>query len=175
MSRGPSEDLVEVSEETRRRLREPQGALLSLREALEEAREARAQGRLVITVGDRTTHNLQEAGLIPDLAVIDGREQRGSAPTVSTSEYDHTYSARNPRGHINLALTEVVQDAIGHTPSLIEVEGEEDLLALLVCATLRVPALVLYGQPGEGIVAISLDEESRQEFEKALDEIKRSR
>jgi hypothetical protein len=53
----------------------------------------------------------------------------------------------------------------------VAVKGEEDLLALPVIALAPVSALVFYGQPGEGIVVVRADAESKSRIKAILAEI----
>jgi uncharacterized protein (UPF0218 family) len=68
---------------------------------------------------------------------------------------------RNPAG----TLTDELMEALKlPTPLRIEVEGEEDLATLACGMLLPEGAVILYGQPGEGVVAVEVTAQEREEF-----------
>jgi hypothetical protein len=126
---------------------------------------------LVITVGDATTQRLAEFGVIPDLAVIDGRERR------SRRDYPTSYKAvevrcTNPAGSITRAAIDVLEKSLrGAKPVRVLVEGEEDLLALPIFVMAPEGSVVLYGQPLEGLVVVKIDEAKRKEAKDLMSRI----
>jgi uncharacterized protein (UPF0218 family) len=52
------------------------------------------------------------------------------------------------------------------------VEGEEDLLTLIAVLYAPKNALVLYGQPHEGLVAVRITSEKKAQAERILKEMK---
>ncbi|WAI00320.1 GTP-dependent dephospho-CoA kinase family protein [Methanogenium organophilum] len=120
---------------------------------------------MIIAVGDVVTHNLVEAGILPDLAVIDGstmrepcnREVDLSIPEVGVS---------NPAGMITGALIRAIGDAMHAGPRLVRVDGEEDLAVIPAIRAAPDGACVLYGQPGEGVVVITVDADARDKADK---------
>ena len=121
----------------------------------------------LITVGDATTERLVSFGIVPDLAVVDGRERR------SVRDRQIRYPAKqfkcvNPHGTITLDAVEVLQKALKESsPSIVNVEGEEDMLALPLFHFAPIGSVVLYGQPLEGLVVVKITL-SRQKEAKAL-------
>ena len=119
----------------------------------------------IIAVGDVVTHNLVEAGILPDLAVIDGstmREPCGHVLNLSVPEI----AVSNPAGMITASLIRAVEDAMDSGPCLIRVDGEEDLAVIPAIRAAPDGACVLYGQPGEGVVVISVDVNARDKADK---------
>lgn len=112
--------------------------------------------RKVIAVGDATTERLVSFGIVPDVAVIDGKERR------SGRSYPANYAAkelrcRNPAGTISKDAVKVLQDALkAAPPAKVFVEGEEDLLALPAFVLAPEGSAVLYGQPLEGLVVVKI-------------------
>jgi hypothetical protein len=108
-------------------------------------------GKKVYAVGDVVTHRLLQQGIIPALAIIDRMSMR--VPCDRLPEYpSHRFSARNPPGTITDELIDRIEEALRHEPTLIIVEGEEDLAVIPVVLAAPEGGILLYGQPHEGIV-----------------------
>jgi len=117
-------------------------------------------GRPVYSVGDVVTHSLQENGITPEIAVVDGQTMR--SPCTRMPELSGAcIRVKNPPGTITDELITALSYAVDHTPVTILVEGEEDLavIPLVIAAPLR--SVVLYGQPGEGVVLRTIDESAK--------------
>jgi len=78
-------------------------------------------------------------------------------PLISSPRTD----VKNPPGMLTGDLIDALHDAMAMPPALIYVDGEEDLA--VIPAVLAAPdgAVVLYGQPGEGVVALLVDDERK--------------
>jgi uncharacterized protein (UPF0218 family) len=67
---------------------------------------------------------------------------------------------------------EVLQKALeASTPIRIKVQGEEDLLALPLFAMAPKGAVVLYGQPLEGMVLVNINEEKQSQAKELMNKI----
>jgi len=120
----------------------------------------RIRGRTVYAVGDVVTHNLLREGVVPSIAIIDGHTMR--APCTRVPELTaRRIPARNSPGTISDDLVRAIQDALARPPALIFVEGEEDLAVLPLVLAAPVGAVILYGQPGEGVVLREVDGEAK--------------
>ena len=110
----------------------------------------------IIAVGDATTERLISFGIIPDIAVVDGKERR------SKRKYPDNYDAKqircaNPAGTISKEAVQILQDALkSDAPVRVLIEGEEDMLALPLFAMAPENSAVLYGQPLEGMVVVKI-------------------
>lgn len=114
------------------------------------------RGRTVYAVGDVVTYNLLRVGMVPRIAVIDGHTMR--APCTRVPELPHRrIVARNPAGTISDDLVRAIRDAVSDPPALIFVEGEEDLAVLPLVLAAPEGVVILYGQPGEGVVLREVD------------------
>jgi uncharacterized protein (UPF0218 family) len=112
---------------------------------------------LVVTVGDRVTETVAGLGRVPDVQVVDGKENRRERipPDVS---HKVSISVHNPPGTITAeAITGLKQAFKGKKPVRVMVTGEEDLLAIPAQIFAPVGARIYYGQPGEGIVLLRVD------------------
>ncbi|HTY15722.1 MAG TPA: GTP-dependent dephospho-CoA kinase family protein [Methanoregulaceae archaeon] len=119
------------------------------------------KGVPVYSVGDVVTYRLTEHGVVPDIAVIDGHTMRSPcdrSPLINA----HRISVTNPAGTLSDELLEGLRDALEHTPALVCVEGEEDLAVIPLVMIAPEGAIILYGQPGEGLVLRIVDPPAKQ-------------
>ena len=111
----------------------------------------------IITVGHVTTQTLIENSLVPDLAIIDDYVQRKQSPMIDVSQFQ-VFEANNPAGIITFEAWEVIRQAIkvDDNKIIIKITGEEDLLVLPVISETPYNSKVLYGQPNEGLVSVTV-------------------
>ena len=116
------------------------------------------------TVGDFVSSNILEAGLHPDLVVVDHKVMRKSVDPI---EIDRAYvNVPNPPGTITAESQRILFEAAqGCSNLVVIVDGEEDLLVLPLMAYMPLGSAIVYGQPREGMVVITVSEE-RREFAK---------
>lgn len=165
---------MKLSDDKRHLFKEPKGRLFqSLDEVLDYLNSI--DYKKVITVGDMVSASLLKSGIRPDMVIIDyvlERSGAGDERREIIEDYSVPFArVENPPAHISEALWETIRTA--ETPLKVIVEGEEDLATLP--ATLFAPngSVVIYGQPGEGIVVIDVDEDKKKEFENMLDHFDR--
>ena len=76
--------------------------------------------------------------------------------------YVRLVRASNPAGSITAEAIEAVRNALGgEKPARVLIEGEEDLLAIPAIEAAPPGASLYYGQPGEGVVMVLVDERAR--------------
>jgi hypothetical protein len=69
----------------------------------------------------------------------------------------------------------VIRKALGEKGrTKVLVDGEEDLLALVVVLCAPENSIVVYGQPNEGVVAIRVTEETRELMHKILNAMEKT-
>jgi GTP-dependent dephospho-CoA kinase len=147
----------------RRKLKKPLGRLFPAAEIRGEEFLALVVGSpFVVTVGDRVTETIQETtGRSPDVFVVDGVERR-TPREVPRIAHGPTLRAKNPAGRITKAALGAMKRAFaGEKPVMVLIEGEEDLLTIPAVMEAPLGAVVFYGQPLEGVVAVRVDEESK--------------
>ena len=151
-------------------LAQPMGALLAA------PPQSLRESRCIVTVGDRTTLTVAHEVCQPHLAIIDfktRRHARLSANERATLEAicaERVLRVSNPAGGITRELWDAVAStAEQRTRTRIEVDGEEDLATLAVLALCPDGTEVLYGQPGQGVVHLTLDRDLRQRAQGCLD------
>lgn len=161
-----SETVLELPEDLRAELKEPLGPIFTDAETL--LREA---GEPILSVGDVVTYHLIEAGHTPAVALVDERTERAMVADEISERidayegFDHIVEATNPPATLSSELLDTMARAVTAAPertTLIEVDGEEDLAALPAVILAPTGASVVYGQPGEGMVLGTVDEELRE-------------
>ena len=120
------------------------------------------EASFLISVGDQTTKNLVDIDLIPDLGIIDNRIQRKDH-NYDIIRTENILNADNPAGTITEDLWETIEEAIGLSlydkeNRIIVVNGEEDLAVLPCLLIAPEDAVILYGQPNEGLVFVNVSE-----------------
>jgi GTP-dependent dephospho-CoA kinase len=121
----------------------------------------------LIAVGDVVTYHFERIGHTPDVAVVDGLTERDAvdsevARTLEASDA-RPREATNPAATLSESMLRTLREALeAAEPTVIDVDGEEDLVALPAIAIAPEGASVVYGQPGEGMVHVRVEEEVRE-------------
>ena len=135
----------------------------------DEIQKYLSENSYLITVGDRTTEKMIDFGLIPSLQIIDGQEKREKrVPPKLENATELTVD--NPAAEITSQSISIIKKAFTmQSPVRIFVNGEEDLLVLPVCTHAPDNAVVMYGQPNEGLVIVTITTEIRNKAQSLLD------
>ncbi len=119
---------------------------------------------VIISTGDVITKALLQENVIPSVQIIDHRKQRQDIPAKNRIlELARALRAKNAAGTISQSAVLALYKGINlyfakKQPQQVVIEGEEDLLALPAILLSPLGSIVLYGQPNEGVVAITIDE-----------------
>lgn len=146
----------------------------------------------ILCVGDTTTINLFQAGVIPDLAIVDFETRRGAIDDSDSLRLQKLFSTgvvkevRNPQEWVTTELWDTIRDFFskyynkfkigrperkGIIPLFIRIIGEEDLAALPCVYFAKQGGHILYGLPDEGLIHIQVDETHRTIVRDALIEM----
>ena len=162
---------MQLSDDLRDQLKNPLGNLISDNDPNREniLKKISAES-ILITVGDRTTENMLQLGLKPQIQIIDGLEKRNQRTVPTDNAVNTNLSCKNPPGEITEKSIQVIQKAFSCEPPVrITVDGEEDLLVIPVCIHAPENSIVMYGQPNEGLVIVTITPEIRAKVQKILD------
>ena len=169
---------IELPRELRLLIKKPFGKLYAGNgsDTIEKFVGELASSTKLISVGDVTTFHLLEAGIFPDICIVDNRTKRKPvARHVSTRNMDSVYeevSVENPAGIITDELIKTLCEAFtSEKPIRIFVKGEEDLATLPVILLAPLGAVVLYGQPDEGVVFVKVTEEKKREIRTLIEKL----
>ena len=151
----------------RSELKDPLGEVFTDPAALLSAADTHspdATHSTLISVGDVVTARLLEADRQPDVAAIDGRTEREPIDDEIDAILDGLTGRRvrveNESATLSESLLTALRDGIrGETDHVtISVDGEEDLAALPAIVIADTGSSVVYGQPGEGMVHVAVDD-----------------
>ena len=162
---------MQLPDDLRDQLKNPLGNLISDNDPNKEniIKKISAES-VIITVGDRTTENMLQLGLKPQIQIIDGLEKRSECAVPADDTINTKLSCKNPPGEITEESIQVIQKAFSSEPPVrITVDGEEDLLVIPVCIHAPENSVVMYGQPNEGLVIVTITPEIRAKVQKILD------
>ena len=123
----------------------------------------------IITVGDVVTETLLNSSIVPDLAIIDEQVQRKKIKKQDYSLFEQKV-AENPAGSITEAAWNEISFAIKKDDNkiIIKITGEEDLLVLPAILEAPYNSKVLYGQPNEGVVLVTVTKKMKQKAKQLL-------
>ena len=162
---------MQLPDDLRDQLKTPLGNLISDNDPNKEniIKKISAES-IIITVGDRTTENMLQLGLKPQIQIIDGFEKRNQCIVPIDDTINTKLSCRNPPGEITEESIQIIKKAFSSEPPVrIVVDGEEDLLVVPVCIFAPENSVVMYGQPNEGLVIVQITPEIRAKVQKILD------
>jgi hypothetical protein len=117
-------------------------------------------GGLLVAVGDITVSTLLDMEIIPDIAFVDGYTKRKELPKkVDLRAFDAVIHCRNPAGNLTASLITAIDTALHSDGTIcVDVDGEEDLVPIIIHLLAPLGSNILYGQPGEGVVLAQTDE-----------------
>src|SRR2546425_11735116 len=120
----------------------------------------------LVTVGDCTTADLVDRGVLPQIAAVDFKTKRIEEPRWHMKLKGvggWVIVLDNPAGVIRKDAWSMLSEAFKSRERVrLEVRGEEDLLALVCIALAPEGAVVAYGQPGEGGVSVRVDRAAKE-------------
>lgn len=162
-----------LTSELREKFRQPFGLLLrgTSAESIKRLEEIvnRVKPPIVVSVGDRVSRNLHAHGINPKLSITDNRSLRRRIKPADF-HVEKVFHVKNPQGTITNEAIVAVQEALrGKEDAHIIVQGEEDLLTLIAVLYAPEDALVVYGQPYEGVVVVKVTTEKKAEAKRFLD------
>ncbi len=163
-----------LPEHLRNALKGPLGMLVDEPELL----RLLATKQHIVSIGDAVTYTLLTHHIKPLFCVIDYKTRRGACePLVKKTLQSYgkkTVRINNPAGVITDELWDAIKQAYaqGEKETLrIEVEGEEDLAALVAIYLAPRDATIIYGLPNRGVVVVPATEEFKQKVKEILSEM----
>jgi hypothetical protein len=161
---------LRLPEKFREQLKIPLGKLLLDKETTKEnILNHIPTGSYIISVGDATTEKLLNYDIVPSLQIVDAQEKRTKRETPSSIGIKTKLYCDNQAGEISEQSIEEIKRAFkAESPVRITVNGEEDLLVLPVCIHAPDDAIIMYGQPNEGLVILRINKEIRNKVHTIL-------
>lgn len=162
-----------LTEDLRLKLKSPMGLLIEGDvESVMHRLMPLIQNKRVISVGDVVSQNLIDHGVCPELVIVDGKNLRDEI--ADCIECDDTDTVENPQSEITgelwVAIERFFKDKTKRFKKIL-VEGEEDLAVMPAVLHGDGDTVVLYGQPGKGVVIIEVTEQKKKEISDYLNEM----
>lgn len=152
-----TEGRLVLPDNLRPELQKPLGVVLT---SIKERKAA-----CIIAVGDVTAKTLLDAGIQPELAIIDNKVERkpytDAKKLLNTFIYRYIEVKSGP-GFIAEKAIALIKESMKTPGTVIEVDGEEDLLALPAIVYAPPGAIVYYGQPQKGIVEVHVTKKTKR-------------
>jgi uncharacterized protein (UPF0218 family) len=129
---------------------------------------------VLITVGDEASKTLLEAGFKPKVVVYDGKTARKpvEVPKIVGEYGTRSTEVANPAGTLQEGVFKVFREALEDDGlTRVFVDGEEDLTALAAVNEAPSGSIVVYGQPGGGLVLIEVNEDIKEKVSKIIGEM----
>jgi len=161
--------VVELQPSLRSALKDPLGPLYTDADAL-----LADAGSPLCTVGDVVTYHVLEAGTTPAVALVDERTEREAvdeavAAGIDDRRFDRVFHVENPPATLTEPLLTALREGFAAGSTLLRVDGEEDLATLPAVLAAPDGAGVVYGQPGEGMVLLPVDDDLRADVRALLE------
>jgi len=123
----------------------------------------------IIAVGDLVSKNMVEYSLPVSIIVVDNKMLRKKIKPIKSAAQT-ILQVKNPAGTLSPEAWSVLKEALKQKQlTKVLVEGEEDLFTLVAVALAPENTLVVYGQPNEGLVALTVNKETRRKVQLILD------
>ncbi len=169
----PNLGIYRLSEHIRLKFKNPIGHLYKPEEVnclINKISEYIQKGFHIISVGDRVTLTLINHSIPIKLAIIDKKERRHNRVVSPTNFFNRIVVVRNEAGTINFGICKYIIESFYYSGNtLIFVIGEEDLVATLTLLISNIKAIMVYGQPLQGIVLCQVNENLAKRIIKMLE------
>jgi len=124
---------------------------------------------VIISVGDVVSQSMTESGIPIQVAITDNKVKREKIPPIHVKA-KRTLSVKNPSGTLTPEAWTTIEKALkGRQSTRVLVDGEEDLFTLVAVLQASDGALVVYGQPNEGVVAVKVTERTRERVRRIIE------
>jgi uncharacterized protein (UPF0218 family)/phosphopantetheine adenylyltransferase len=146
-------------------LKAPKGEVFHVRDGSPEVavvkKLLKEQPKCVIAVGDVTSDTVINEGFTPDVCIVDGITKRGKYEGTVTGQRE--YSFYNPAAVLFPEAWSTIATAIEDgKKSVINVEGEEDLMGFPAVLLAPNNSVMIYGQPDVGIVWVPVNKSNKK-------------
>ena len=121
----------------------------------------------VTTVGDVVSRETLASGIQVNLRIVDQMTLRKSISPVEIKA-ERVYRVRNPAGIVTKEAWDAIKGALQHREAVIYVDGEEDLLAIPAILESPDKSFIVYGQPSQGVVVVTVSPVMKHEVREMM-------
>ena len=156
----------------RKKMRSPIGKIIK---HLQKENITNTKNSLIISVGDIVSRSLKEIGCMPDIEMIDFKNQRNIIDEKAFKEYKNKKYTNQP-GTISQEVANIYKDAVkkcitNQQKQTIVIDGEEDLLTIPAILLGPLYSTVYYGQFDlNAVIKVEITEEKKKEVAAILKE-----
>jgi len=123
----------------------------------------------IIAVGDVVSKNMTEQHIPTHIIIVDNKVLRKTIKPIKV-KVERPLHVKNPPGTLTKEAWTTIKEALKQDqPTLVLVDGEEDLFTLVAVSQAPEDTLVVYGQPKQGVVAVKVTEETRRKVQLIID------
>lgn len=131
------------------------------------SKDLKNKSSLLISIGDVISDTLINQGIIPNVYIIDYKNERKWIKGKGRLKLQPSYINRS--GTLSRRACLSVKNAIDKhissgNPTIVTIRGEEDLLAIPAILFTPLESVVLYGQRNIGVVAVKVDENMKKKM-----------
>ncbi|MCS7118558.1 MAG: DUF359 domain-containing protein [Archaeoglobaceae archaeon] len=164
--------MLKLPESLRKELSRPHGRVYKNGEKIFERIEEIKKSLIFACVGDFVSYCAFLASLRPNIVVIDGKTLRKKNLRFEVPKDYKKIETKNPPGFITSELIRVLMRSVelsmaGNRVAVI-VDGEEDLAVMPLALLMPENSVIFYGQPGEGVVALYINKDMKDQILKFL-------
>lgn len=158
---------MKITQKLREELKKPLGYVTDDTNEIPKA-------KVTVCIGDFASKRLLKEGFKPDIIVYDGRTKRqdiGIAQEIKSHEGTQQ-KLINPQGELVKEAFTLFRKAFkSGEKTKIFVVGEEDLTALAAIKEAPNGAVIVYGQPNEGLVVVEVEDKIKNKITKIIKEM----
>lgn len=123
-------------------------------------------GTDVLCIGDKTADVVLKSGNAPLLVIVDGMVERETYAkdwqnSVELTSYKKLFIKSGPGFISHEAFASLTNWVKEKAPTVMIIDGEDDLLTLPAILAAPIGSVVLYGQPKEGMVVVAVTDETK--------------
>ncbi len=170
--------VLRLKETARKYFKSPMGILLTPNDKTAEEKFSERfgstfhKGTPLIAVGDVVAETLMSVSIIPNVTILDFKTLRDSNLQIIIPD-SKVIKVKNLPAEISREAWVAIKDLFHSFQTskkriCVQVEGEEDLLAIPVALEAPLNSLMVYGQPGEGIVVVNITKPLKKSIEELL-------
>lgn len=134
------------------------------------------RSKVIITVGDVCSAKCIEAGIRPNLVIVDLKTKRGAYEHGKVPEGYRSVRVKNPAGHLTPELFDAIVNAELDSRSGIKtymiIDGEEDLSAIPLILTFPEGSQIIYGVPDVGMAMLIITREFRERAQRLIESMR---
>ncbi len=125
----------------------------------------------IYVVGDSSLETFITQNWHYTLGIYDRKRAREVVESLIIDAIQPEFTVTNPPGQLTQKLVLTLQKALAEKARHILIDGEEDLAAVALALLAPLNATIVYGQPHQGLVTMTITEKLKQSIYETLTEV----